>query len=892
MNSDSLDRDIADFFVAGGTLLPDSPSYVKRAADDELFTRALAGEFCYILTARQMGKSSLMIRTARRLQAEGVKTVIIDLTQIGTVSIDQWYLGLLSEIKRRLQLSVDPVNWWQERSMLGHVQRLTDFLRDVVLAEISGNVAIFIDEIDTTLKLDFRDDFFTAIRAMYNARAETPEFARLTFVLLGVASPSDLIKDRGRTPFNIGQEIPLRRFNRGDARVLEQGLEQVYPRQGAAIFSRIFYWTKGHPYLTQKLCQAIVEKAYQQCDDKQVDALVKSLFLSEEARRETNLQFVRDNILTHPHRRDLLRLYSTIYKGKIVQDNKQSIVQNQLKLSGLVVVEDGKLCVHNEIYRQVFSLAWVRRNTAINWAPILAGVATTVAVLAVGAIVYNWWVGIQIQGAIANFYQARSPQERIAHLAKLFASQGLFGSADYDYKAREMFYGLSRDEQLALFDAENGATPELLGVIVGLYTTLADTDGSDNTGPLLQAMLEALEELNPKPEIDRLKTEIADWLRGRELAKQGQYDQALIKFDQAIALNPENPATLYERARMLINLSRYNDALANLDQVVGIARKSPAPTSTPTPVQKTATLSPLTKTPPATRPAGTPTATKTVLATTTIDLTSGTQIMPTATSLIVTETSTPAPTPLPETINPEFATIGEIVAAVRNLIRDNSELTNFLVNANASQYPSLEEFGLVPRPTATPSKVLIEPSNSAEISGTLMLLVPTLKTPVTSSSSPTAFFFPTATPSELPFLTISPPPPITPTSLVPSITPALSPTSTLLAITTQPPPPTLTPLVLSTTSSPFSTNTLQPVTSSPPPATTKSTVSPLSVTVFAQCTGDTRIRVIVEASGGKAPYIYIPAQNFITGSGSAIDVQVNSVDGQSWVARIPLPTCP
>jgi hypothetical protein len=85
----------SDFFIAGGTLRPDSPSYVKRPADDELYNLVLAGEFCYILTARQMGKSSLMTRTAQRLRDAGVSAAIIDLTTIGTVSIDTWYLGLI-----------------------------------------------------------------------------------------------------------------------------------------------------------------------------------------------------------------------------------------------------------------------------------------------------------------------------------------------------------------------------------------------------------------------------------------------------------------------------------------------------------------------------------------------------------------------------------------------------------------------------------------------------------------------------------------------------------------------------------------------------------------------------------------------------------------------------
>ena len=109
----TLDQPISEFFTAGGTLPPNAPSYVKRPTDDELFRHIMAGEFCYVLTPRQMGKSSLMIRTAQRLSEAGARSAIVDLTQIGTVdNEDQWYNGILTQIKRRLKLSVDPVTWW------------------------------------------------------------------------------------------------------------------------------------------------------------------------------------------------------------------------------------------------------------------------------------------------------------------------------------------------------------------------------------------------------------------------------------------------------------------------------------------------------------------------------------------------------------------------------------------------------------------------------------------------------------------------------------------------------------------------------------------------------------------------------------------------------------
>src|SRR5215467_4100799 len=67
------------FFVTGGNLPPDAPSYVRRQADHDLLNALHKGEFCYILTSRQMGKSSLTVRTALRLREEGAAVAVLEL---------------------------------------------------------------------------------------------------------------------------------------------------------------------------------------------------------------------------------------------------------------------------------------------------------------------------------------------------------------------------------------------------------------------------------------------------------------------------------------------------------------------------------------------------------------------------------------------------------------------------------------------------------------------------------------------------------------------------------------------------------------------------------------------------------------------------------------------
>src|SRR5206468_7160103 len=76
-SSDVCSSDL--FYVVGGTVPRDAPSYIDRQADADLLDALRKGHFCYVLTSRQMGKSSLMVRAASRLRQEGVAVAALDL---------------------------------------------------------------------------------------------------------------------------------------------------------------------------------------------------------------------------------------------------------------------------------------------------------------------------------------------------------------------------------------------------------------------------------------------------------------------------------------------------------------------------------------------------------------------------------------------------------------------------------------------------------------------------------------------------------------------------------------------------------------------------------------------------------------------------------------------
>jgi hypothetical protein len=387
---------LENYYQVGGSLAKNSPIYVERTADHKLYENLKKGEFCYVFNSRQMGKSSLRLRVKHLLEKEGCKCASLDLTMIGgeNLTLKQWYLGLAFELWHSFRLG-DKFKfkaWWQNLGNLSPVQKLSRFIEEILLKSIKGKIFIFVDEIDTVNNLDFStDDFFRLIRFCYNQRGDDFTYSRLNWALFGVTAPSDLIKDKIRTPFNIGKAIELKGFNLEEVSPLAKGLEGKVENP-QAILKEILAWTGGQPFLTQKLCQIVANNSQNLANNKSVNlspsfnsqssflsqlvtdvltnhsdlkikisTLIKSHIIDNWQLNDNpeHLKTISDRLTKQDNSYCLLKLYQQILEtGDIANNNSPEI--NQLLLSGIVIKQQNKIKINNPIYAAIFNQDWLK----------------------------------------------------------------------------------------------------------------------------------------------------------------------------------------------------------------------------------------------------------------------------------------------------------------------------------------------------------------------------------------------------------------------------------------------------------------------------------------------------------------------------------------------------
>ncbi len=175
-----------------------------------------------------------------------------------------------------------------------------------------------------------------------------------------------MIQEHHLTPFNIGQPIPLQNFKPHEVSPLVAGLINVRGNPQNLI-ENVLFWTGGQPFLTQKICNLIISS------DLLVELGKEAEFVTELVREKVinnwqlnddpeHLKAISNRLLQNKnYSAKLLRIYDEIWQGKEMIFNDTPEIQ-ELLLSGLISVCDGKLRVSNQIYASVFNRNWITNN--------------------------------------------------------------------------------------------------------------------------------------------------------------------------------------------------------------------------------------------------------------------------------------------------------------------------------------------------------------------------------------------------------------------------------------------------------------------------------------------------------------------------------------------------
>jgi hypothetical protein len=92
---------------------------------------------------------------------KGFACGVVDITSVteGGITANQLYLGIVKKLRASFGLSVLPRQWWREQGDISPVQKLGDFIQEVLLPSVPTPMVVFIDEIDSILRIPLRMTF-------------------------------------------------------------------------------------------------------------------------------------------------------------------------------------------------------------------------------------------------------------------------------------------------------------------------------------------------------------------------------------------------------------------------------------------------------------------------------------------------------------------------------------------------------------------------------------------------------------------------------------------------------------------------------------------------------------------------------------------------------------
>ena len=340
--------------------------YIERAADRQL--KSIVDEMGrpgYVLVARQMGKTNLLIHMKRTRKEDLVLYKDLSAQFDTSRAFFRDIIDSLLESFEEFEQFQDTIVSQRSSELEANVEY--DRHLRLLLKRTEKRVVIVLDEVDSLVNAPFSDVIFAQIRSMYFSRINFPEYERLTYVLSGVAEPTDLIKNKHISPFNIGEKIYLEDFEYSE---FTGFISKSKLDLSEEVLKDIYGWTSGNPRMTWDICTEVEDLLIsgQSIDNNVVSEVVHKLYLRDFDRAPV------DHIRTLVESDKIIRdAIASIRWGKseFVDDKTKS----RLYLSGITGSAGGEVQIKNKIIDESLSDTWLKSVTPSATSPIFLGLS-------------------------------------------------------------------------------------------------------------------------------------------------------------------------------------------------------------------------------------------------------------------------------------------------------------------------------------------------------------------------------------------------------------------------------------------------------------------------------------------------------------------------------------
>lgn len=235
----------------GGAVPLGSPFYVVRGADADL-EHALKRRDSIILVkgARQMGKTSLLVRGLRQARQAGCAVALTDFQKLSHSDLQDpaaFFPAVADLLADDLELDSPPAESWNPRRSPG--VNFERFLRRQVLGTNERVLVWGVDEVDRLFTCPFGSEVFGLFRSWHNERAFDPEgpWARFTMVIAYATEAHLFITDINQSPFNVGTRLALADFTFDQ--VQDLNARHGAPLRTDAEVARFYRLVGGQPFL-------------------------------------------------------------------------------------------------------------------------------------------------------------------------------------------------------------------------------------------------------------------------------------------------------------------------------------------------------------------------------------------------------------------------------------------------------------------------------------------------------------------------------------------------------------------------------------------------------------------------------------------------------------------